>query len=169
LNYFVVDAIYLITSLGDFTQRFLYIEYLWDVLVLACLFFLESLRHCWKPCGENDESIAKKVHLLVESSLDTHLIQTIFFLYLLWACDTTVLVFFQWVYTCTCKRLLSCQLLWKDSSANISRSPFIKLSVYSIRFVIIKTFIKKIFVSTISPFLMMTNLFWINLKFYGCV
>jgi len=51
-------------------------------------------------------------------------------------------------YICTCKRLLSCQLLWKDSSANMSRSSFIKLSVYSIRFVIIKTFIKKIFVST---------------------
>jgi len=72
------------------------------------------------------------------------LIQTIFFLYLLWACDTTVLVFFQWVYICTCKRLLSCQFMWKDLSVNISRSPFIKLSVYSIRFVIIKTFIKNI-------------------------
>ena len=39
--------------------------------------------------------------------------------------------------------ITSCLLLWKDSSANISRSPFIKLSVYSTMFVIIKTFIKK--------------------------
>jgi len=36
----------------------------------------------------------------------------------------------------------------KNSSANISRSPFIKLIIYSTRFVIIKTFIKKIFAST---------------------
>ena len=37
----------------------------------------------------------------------------------------------------------------KNSSANICRSPFIKLIIYSTRFVIIKTFIKKIFASTI--------------------
>ena len=37
----------------------------------------------------------------------------------------------------------------KNLSANISRSPFIKLIIYSTRFVIIKTFIKKIFASTI--------------------
>jgi len=36
----------------------------------------------------------------------------------------------------------------KNSSANISRSPFIKLIIYTTRFVIIKTFIKKIFAST---------------------
>ena len=36
----------------------------------------------------------------------------------------------------------------KNSSANISRSPFIKLIIYSTKFVIIKTFIKKIFAST---------------------
>jgi len=40
----------------------------------------------------------------------------------------------------------------KNSSANISRSPFIKLIIYSMRFVIIKTFIKKIFASTKSSY-----------------
>ena len=37
----------------------------------------------------------------------------------------------------------------KNSSANISRSPFIKIIIYSMRFVIINTFIKKIFASTV--------------------
>ena len=46
----------------------------------------------------------------------------------------------------------------KDLSANISRSLFIKLSVYFIRFVIIKTFIKKIFVSTLPKGVI--NLSW---------
>jgi len=112
------------------------------------LFFLESLRLCWKPCGDEDESINHIIHLLVESSINTLLIQTMLFLYLLWACDVIVLVFFYWVFICTCKRLLFCLLLWKHLSATISISPFIKLSLYFIRFVIIKTFIKKIFVST---------------------
>ena len=43
----------------------------------------------------------------------------------------------------------SCSLN-KNSSATISRLPFIKLIMYSTRFVIIKIFIKKIFASTLS-------------------
>ena len=120
-----------------------------SVFQILTLYSSNLLRLGWKPCGDEDESIDHKIHFLVESSINTHLIQTIFFLYLLWACDATVLVFFHWIYICTCKRFISCLLLWKDLSANISRSPFIKLSVYSIRFVIIKTFIKKIFGSTV--------------------
>jgi len=114
------------------------------------LFFLKSLRLCWKPCGDDDESINHIVHLLVESSINTLLIQTMLFLYLLWACDAIVLVFFYWVFICTCKRVHSCLLLWKHLSETIGRSPFIKLSLYSIWFVIINTFIKKIFVSTLT-------------------
>jgi hypothetical protein len=40
----------------------------------------------------------------------------------------------------------------KNSSANISRSPFIKLNIYSIRFVVIKTHIKTDFASTFKFF-----------------
>jgi len=114
-----------------------------------------SLRHYWKPCGDDDESINHKVHLLVE-----------YLLTLFWFKKLLYFLLSLWCYWFG---ITSCLRIWKDSSANISRSPFIKLSVYSIRFVIIKTSIKKIFISTISPFLMMTNLFWINLKFYGCI
>ena len=99
------------------------------------LLFLKSLRLCSKPCGHDDESINHKVHLLVESSLNTLLIQTI--------------VVSSFEFGMLLVGITSCLLLWKASSANISRSLFIKLSVYSIKFVIIKTFIKKIFVSTL--------------------
>ena len=123
-----------------------------SIFQILTLYSSNLLRLCWKPCGNEDESIDHKIYFLVESSI--HLIQTIFFLYILWACDATVLVFFHWVYICTYNRLISYLRLWKDLSANISRSPFIKLSVYFIRFVIVKTFIKKIFGSTVNTFLL---------------
>ena len=122
-----------------------------SVFQILTLYSSNLLRLCWKPCGGEDESIDHKIHLLVESSINTHLIQTIFSIssLSLWCYCFGILSLN--IYICTCKRLISCLLLWKDLSANISRSPFIKLSVYSIRFVIIKTFIKKIFGSTNIP------------------
>jgi len=100
-----------------------------SVFQILTLYSSNLLRLGWKPCGDEDESIDHKIHFLVESSINTHLIQTIFFLYLLWDCDATVVVFFHWIYICTCKRFISCLLFWKDLSANISRSPFIKVCV----------------------------------------
>jgi len=120
-----------------------------SIFQILTLYSSNLLKLGWKPCGDEDESIDHKIHLLVESSNNTHLMQTIFFIYLLWAYDATILVFFHWVYICTCKRLISCLLLWKDLRANIIRSPFIKLNIYFIRFVIIKTYLKRFVITLI--------------------
>jgi len=125
-----------------------------SVFQILTLYSSNLLRLGWKPCGAEDESIDHKIHFLVESSINTHLIQTIFFSISSWRlwCYCCGILSLN-IYICTCKRFISCLLFWKDLSANISRSPFIKLSVYSIRFVIIKTFIKKIFGSTASTWM----------------
>jgi len=138
-----------------------------SVFQILTIYSSNLLRLCWKPCGDEDESIDHKIHL-VESSINTHLIQTIFFLYLLWVCDATVLVFFHWIYIYiyiyiyALARALFLVYFSEKTSENIDRSPFIKLSVYFIRFVIIKPFIKKIFGSTHSSILCLVDLKAIN-------
>ena len=78
-------------------------------------------------------------------------------IYSLFHCWVDIMHLLMWVAsslsTCVIPVLFN-----KNSSATITRSPFIKLIIYSMRFFIIKTFIKKIFASTISLFLRMKNL-----------